>query len=132
MSKVTVNIYGNDYTISGERSESEIKSIAEAVDEEMRNISERAPHVSNLEVAVLAALNIKESILMKEDELKAKKEEYKREANLELQTKVKEYDERLRQLQDKVAEYENNFFDLQMENVKMKNELDKIKGTDIE
>ena len=132
MSKVTVNIYGNDYTISGDRSKEEIRAIAAAVDSEMRNIAEIMPYSSQVELAVLAALNIKESILAKEDELAIHKDEVKKEANLELQGKIREYDEKLRQLQDKVAEYESNFFDLQMENVKMKNELDKIKGTETE
>ena len=36
MNKVTVQIYGQDYTITGSRSESEIRKIADRVDQQMK------------------------------------------------------------------------------------------------
>ena len=35
--------------------------------------------------------------------------------------------ERFKQLEDKCAEYENQIFDLQMENIQLKSELEKLR-----
>jgi len=41
----------------------------------------------------------------------------------------KEAEERYRQLQEKCSEFENSFFDIQMENIKLKQELDRYRRT---
>ncbi len=46
----------------------------------------------------------------------------------ELQGRIKDDAARMKELRDKCSEYENSFFDLQMENIKLKNELDKLKA----
>ena len=39
----------------------------------------------------------------------------------------KESDDKYKELQERCSEFENSFFDLQMENLQLKNELDKYK-----
>jgi cell division protein ZapA len=67
--KVTVNIYGQEYTIKGQESEEYIKDLADLVDEKMREIGSKNSHIPSIKVAVLAALNMA-------DELKKIKHEY--------------------------------------------------------
>ena len=117
MNKVTVKIYGKNYIITGERSEEEIFRIAEHVDSEMKEIARTSSYVPMADLGVLAALNISEELFARhEGEAMAK---------IELD---ESREERIKELQNMVDEYETNFFDLQMENIKLKNELDKLKG----
>ena len=46
----------------------------------------------------------------------------------EIKNQKKENDERFKELQAKCSEYENSFFDLQMENIQLKSELEKLKN----
>ena len=127
MGKVTVNIHGRDYLISGNKTESEIKRIANRVDEEMERIAEASPMTSRADVAVLAALHIVESIVDSENSIK-EAENNKLEAEAKAaESKIKDYEEKIKVLQNKVNEYENNFFDLQMENIKLKDEIERLK-----
>ena len=134
MNKVTVQIYGQDYTITGSRSESEIRKIADRVDQQMKAISKASSYSGTSNIAVLSAINISEALLDAEKEVrkmldKAKKNtKQTRESAGEQEQKIKEYEEMLRQASEKCKEYENSIFDLQMANVKLKNEIDKLKG----
>ncbi len=67
--KVTVNIYGQEYTIKGQESEEYIKKLAGIVDKKMQDIGSKNSHIPSIKVAVLAALNMA-------DELKKIKHEY--------------------------------------------------------
>lgn len=151
MNKVTVQIFGQDYTITGSRSEAEIRKIADRVDQQMKAISKASSYSGTSNIAVLSAINISEALLDAEKEVrklnnekekiaanasyymnmldKAKKNtKQTRESAGEQEQKVKEYEEMLRQASEKCKEYENSIFDLQMANVKLKNEIDKLKG----
>ena len=148
MNKVTVMIYGHEYTITGERSEEEIRGIADRVNKKMKEASRGAVDNSQGGLAVLAALNLSEEFQEKEEEIERlkkemeqvkqdceaalKKEEEAKEKSQgsadDLRNKLAEKEEELRQQLEKVSEYENNFFDLQMENIKLKSELEKLKG----
>ena len=46
----------------------------------------------------------------------------------QMQNQKKENEERFKELQAKCTEYENSFFDLQMENIQLKSELEKMKN----
>ena len=56
--KACVRIYGQDYTLSGERDEKTIIKIAAYVDEKMREISKYFTAGPQGSLAVLAAVNI--------------------------------------------------------------------------
>lgn len=117
MNKVTVKIYGRNYIVTGEQSEEEILKIAEHVDSEIKEIARTSSYVPMADLGVLAALNISEQLFARHqgDAM----------AKMELD---ESREEKIKELQNMVDEYETNFFDLQMENIKLKNELEKLKG----
>ena len=150
-SRVTVKIYGQEFTIAGDKSEEEIIRIAEYVDNKMRLISRVAGDAGQGSIGILSAVNIAEeyfeavkeaeqlriarqqmenaskySLKMWED---AKKNfaQYK-ESIADMKNQKKESDERFKELQSRCTEYENSFFDLQMENIQLKSELEKLKN----
>ena len=59
-SKVTVKIYGQEYTIAGDKSEEEITRIAEYVDNKMRLISRACGDAMQGNISILSAINIAE------------------------------------------------------------------------
>ena len=102
-------------------------------------------------MALLAAVNITEELMLARDEVErlgadneklkeemkyymqmweqSKKSSQNNKENVsELQGRIKDDAARMKELRDKCSEYENSFFDLQMENIKLKNELDKLKA----
>ena len=147
--KACVRIYGQDYTISGERDEKTIIKIAAYVDEKMREISKYFTAGPQGSLAVLAAVNIADEYFeaktkISELEAKARQTEkdsehymkmwdeakrsfmqYKEEAAAAAAEKQR-CEEKYRQLEEKCSEFENSYFDLQMENVRLKNELEKL------
>ena len=152
MSKVTVKIYGQEYTISGERSEEEIREIASHVDSEMRAIGRLLSDPSSGSLAVLTAVNIAEEchgireemaglkaendkltetvkyyVNMWEEAKKTSKQN--RDSINDMKTKRKEYEEQIKELTAKCDEHESTFFELQMENIQLKSELETYKRT---
>ena len=147
--RVCVRIYGQDYTISGERDEKTIREIAAYVDEKMREISKYFTGGAPGSLAVLAAVNIADEYFDAKSEIaaleakahqtekdsehymkmwdEAKKSflQYKEEAAKSAEYR-KRSDEKYRKLEEKCSEFENSYFDLQMENVQLKNELEKL------
>lgn len=147
-SKVTVKIYGQNYTILGEKTEEEILRIAEYVDNKMNLISRFSGEVSTGTLGILSAVNITEeyfdglaqmealrtSKTQVENDCKyylkmwedAKKsfDQYK-ESLSGMKEQEKLYEDRLKEMAAKCNEYENSFFDLQMENIRLKSELEK-------
>ena len=147
-SKVTVKIYGQDYTILGEKTEAEIVKIAEYVDNKMNLISRFSGEVSTGTLGILSAINITEEYFdalaeveaartaktQVENDCKAyqkmwedtKKSFQQFKDNLSgMKEQEKLYEDRLKELAAKCNEYENSFFDLQMENIRLKSELEK-------
>lgn len=147
--KVQVRIYGQDYTISGERDEQTIREIAAYVDMKMREIARFFSSGSQGSLAVLAAVNIADEYFegkVRIAELEESKEQMEKEAQHYLKmwdeakksfmqykeeaTKAaeerRECEEKYRSLEARCSEYENSYFDLQMENVQLKNELEKL------
>lgn len=155
MGKVSVKIGGQNYTIAGERKDTEIREIAAHVDEEMREIAKVFPGNNLSKVAVLAAVNLSEEclVLRKEKESlaaerdkalsdvtyykglweKAKKTRDEGKEDVQaLQEKLKSKEEQIAHWKDKTSVCENRFFDSKMENIKLKNELDQLKQKDNE
>lgn len=147
--KVEVRIYGQDYTVSGERDEQTIIEIAEYVDAKMREIARFFSGGSQGSLAVLAAVNIadeyfesKEKIAELEkakeqmekdarhymkmwDEAKKSFLQYKEEA-AKAADERREIEEEYQTLKANCSDLESSYFDLQMENVQLKNELEKL------
>ncbi|WP_339250874.1 cell division protein ZapA [Sporosarcina sp. FSL W8-0480] len=74
--RLTVDIYGQTYTIVGSESSSHVRLVASMVDEKMREISSRNPYLDSAKIAVLTAVNsvhdylkLKERIDQLEEEL---------------------------------------------------------------
>ena len=145
--KVKIRIYGQEYTIGGERSQDEIIKAAQYVDERMQFIGRNSNLGSTTSLAVLSAVNIADEIFSIKEEL-----EQLRTLNAQLEADAKKYvdlwddakknviqyrneiedlrkkasdDSQLREIQRRYKELESSFFDLQMENVQLKSRLDK-------
>ena len=150
--RVKVRIYGQDYTIAGDREADTIREIAEYVDGKMKEIGKNFATNAQGSLAVLAAINIADEYFSAKEqiaELTAAKEQMERDAQHYLKMwdeakksfmqykesaartneEKKEAEERYRQLQEKCSEFENSFFDIQMENIRLKNELDRYRRT---
>ncbi len=145
--KVKIRIYGQEYTIVGERSQDEIIKVAQYVDERMQFIGRNSNLGSATSLAVLAAVNIADEVFVAKEELErlrtqntqleadaqkyvdlwddAKKNviQYRNEIE-ELRRKASD-DSELRELQRKYKDLESSFFDLQMENVQLKSKIDR-------
>ena len=148
--RADVMICGSNYVLSSDKSEERIKEIAKYVDEDLRRTSKALNVNPNYKAAVLTALNITEKLMDTTDTvLKLQTENYQLDNDVKHyialweQTKKQVTDlkdrmstevdrqsqsvEDYKKLQEKLVEMENAYFDLQMENVNLKNELKSIK-----
>ena len=55
--RITVDIYGQTYTIVGTETSSHVRLVASMVDDRMREISARNPYLDSSKIAVLTAVN---------------------------------------------------------------------------
>ena len=148
--RADVIICGTNYVLSSEKSEERIKDIARMVDEELRATSKALNVNPNYKAAVLTALNIAEKLMDNTDmTLKLQTENYqldndvkhyigmweqskkqvtdlKEKMSTEVDRQSQDSEER-KKLQEKLVEMENAYFDLQMENVNLKNELKSLR-----
>ena len=148
--RADVTICGSNYVLSSEKSEERILEIAKFVDEELRRTSKQLNSNPNYKSAVLTALNIAEKLMDNTDMLLKMQTE-----NYQLDNDVKHYiamweqskkqitdlkdkmstevnkqsqnSEDFKKMQEKLAEMDNAYFDLQMENVNLKNEIKSMK-----
>lgn len=148
--RADVVICGSNYVLSSDKSEERIKEIAKFVDDDLRRTSKALNVNPNYKAAVLTALNVTEKLMDATDTvLKLQTENYQLDNDVKHyialweQTKkqVTDLKERMsnevdrqsqsvedyKKLQEKLVEMENAYFDLQMENVNLKNELKSIK-----
>jgi len=66
--RITVDIYGQQYAIVGTESSSHIRLVASIVDDKMREISKKNPTLDVTKLAVLTAVNVvHEYIKLKEE-----------------------------------------------------------------
>lgn len=148
--KVKVRIYGQEYTIAGERDEETIKKIAAYVNEKMRELGRSFSNNGQGTLAVLTAINIADEYFNALAEIEQIKET-KVQLENETQHYLKMWDEakknfalykesaakaaeekkvsesKYKELEARCSEFENSFFDLQMENLQMKTELEKYR-----
>ena len=148
--RADVVICGSNYVLSSEKSEERIKEIAKYVDDEIRTVSKALNFNPNFKTAVLAALNITEKLMDSTDTIfklqtenhqldndvkhyinqweQAKKQvtDLKEKMSTEVDRQSQSSEDQ-KKLQEKLVEMENAYFDLQMENVNLKNELKSIK-----
>ena len=188
--KVTVKIYGQEYTIMGSKSREHIIKVADYVDQKMKEISQALNAGPLSSIAVLSAVNIsddyfsalerfeylevaneqaakdtehyaqlweeaKKSHLQQQEEFKtlvSQRESLKQELEQQiekLQKTIAEKDEEIEQLKEasakiegqimesssdmvneleaKYKDLESSFFDIQMENIQLKGEIDRYK-----
>lgn len=178
--KVTVNIYGREYTVAGGDNQEKVLKVAAHVDSKIREVSKLATFLSTTDMAVLAAVNISNDYFATKDELRELKNdnaqmegdtdhyiqlweeaknsfmEYKEEnATLQKQKEMlleklnakekeverivkgqgsiqaeieKGIESKIKEEESRFKELENNFFDLQMENIRIKSELEKLRS----
>lgn len=179
--KVTVSIFGQEYTIAGEESQEKIVQVAAWVDQKMREIDEAVgSKLPTTSLAVLSSVNVANDFFSMKKQVadanrlaEQKGEDAKRYMELWEETKksFQEFQEntaalikekeglearlasknkeiasllqgqgsikqeiekgteaKMREAKEKYRELENNFFDLQMENIKIKSELEKLRG----
>ena len=147
--RVNVKIYGQDYLISGDKEREEIEKVAEYVDNKMHLIARVTDKRGTGTIAVLTAINITDEYFDAMDEierLKASNQQIEKDAqrylkmlddtkeshmqskeNLDkLREQSKEDETKYRELEKKCSEYENSIFDLQMENIQLKSEIEKL------
>ncbi|MDD6879786.1 MAG: cell division protein ZapA [bacterium] len=188
--KVTVKIFGQEYTIMGSKSREHIIKVADYVDQKMKEISQALNSGPLSSIAVLAAVNIsddyfsaldrfeyletanaqaakdtehyvelweeaKKSHLQQQEEMKelsVQREEIRKnfeEQLSEMQKIIEEKDAEIKKLKEdsakiegqimesssdivneleaKYKDLESSFFDIQMENIQLKGEIDRYK-----
>ena len=147
--RVNVKIFGQDYLISGDKEKEDIEKVAESVDNKMHLIARVTDKRGTGTIAVLTAINITDEYFDAMDEierLKAANQQIEKDAqrylkmlddtkeshmqskeNLDkLMEQTKEDETKYRELEKKCSEYENSIFDLQMENIQLKSEIEKL------
>lgn len=77
--KITVDIYGQQYTIVGTESSSHIRHVASLVDDKMREISEKNPSLDVSKLAVLTAINAFHEYLKMQEQMSIMQIEQKNE-----------------------------------------------------
>ena len=74
--RVSVNIFGNEYTIIGESPEEYIKFLAQNIDDTMKEIGKKNSKYNPTMIAVLTALNLADTLYKTEEELRNLISEY--------------------------------------------------------
>ncbi|MGM9927885.1 MAG: cell division protein ZapA [Bacillus sp. (in: firmicutes)] len=77
--RITVEIYGQQYTIVGTESSSHIRHVASLVDDKMREISEKNPILDVSKLAVLTAINAFHEYIKLQEQLNILQMEQKNE-----------------------------------------------------
>ncbi|HBQ85205.1 MAG TPA: cell division protein ZapA [Syntrophomonas sp.] len=62
VTKVSVEIFNEDYTVRGEENPEYIEMLASYVDRRMKMISQRNPNLTTTKVAVLTSLNLADEL----------------------------------------------------------------------
>jgi cell division protein ZapA len=68
MDTVTVNIFGTDYKIKTDVTNSYLEKIARIVDSKMREVQHSYPQPSTTKVCVLTCINLVDELLRREEE----------------------------------------------------------------
>ena len=153
--RADVQICGNNYVLASDKSVERIQEIAKFVDEQMRYTSRMLNANPNYKSAVLTTLNITEKLYDTGDALmKLQTENYQLDNDVkhyiamweqtkkqvaELKSKMSSEVDRqsqntedMKKMKEKLGEMESAYFDLQMENVNLKNEIKSMKRLNFE
>ncbi|RFU70706.1 cell division protein ZapA [Peribacillus saganii] len=76
--RITVDIFGQQYTIVGTESSSHIRLVASMVDDKMREISSKNPSLDTGKLAVLTAVNTVHDYIKLKDQINQLELELKR------------------------------------------------------
>lgn len=76
--RLTVDIYGTQYTIVGSETSSHIRLVASMVDDKMREISSKNPSLDKSKLAVLTAVNAVNDYIKLKDYVEQLENELKR------------------------------------------------------
>ncbi|ARJ37942.1 cell division protein ZapA [Sporosarcina sp. P21c] len=76
--RVTVEIYGQTYTVVGTEPSSHVRYVASLVDEKMREISKHNRHLDSKRIAVLTAVNNVHEFLKLQERVKELEDEVKK------------------------------------------------------
>ncbi|WP_017756060.1 cell division protein ZapA [Calidifontibacillus oryziterrae] len=76
--RISVDIYGHQYTIVGDENSSHIRVVSSIVDDKMREIHEMNPNLDTQKLAVLTAINIVNDYLNIKNEHEALLRDYQR------------------------------------------------------
>lgn len=118
MNKVTVTIQGSNYTMVGEKTEKEILTIANYVNEEMEKLKQSAPNLSSLQVAILSSLNLADLLFECSDENESLLNQV-----AELKQKLNEPNE---EIEAKLAKLTNAVSDKEKELAESKIEIERL------
>lgn len=100
--RITVSICGTEYTLSAEESPSYMQKVAAMVDTKMDEIM-TAAHISRMDAAVMAAMNIADDLL-------------KQQENTEnLRSQLKGYLDEANQAKNELSECKREIFKLQQQ-----------------
>ncbi|MGI6225789.1 MAG: cell division protein ZapA, partial [Peptococcales bacterium] len=66
--RVQVEIFDDNYIVKGNAEDKHILEVADYVDQKMKAISQRNPHLSIKQIAVLTALNIADELYKLQDD----------------------------------------------------------------
>ncbi len=148
--RVDVKIFGQDYIISGDKSREYILKVGDYVNDQMNGIAQEAKNLTTSAVAVLAAVNIADELFSAREataEIEKKNAQMAEEAvqyenmwqeanrslnqfkenTLAAEQQKNDVAETLAQYEKKCKELESSFFDLQMENIQLKSEIDRLR-----
>lgn len=150
VNRVDVRIAGQEFTITGDKSPDEMRKIANYVDDNIKMISKIMANGGSGNMGILCAVNIAEEYfdtLNKVEEAKAAKAKLENDSKYYLKMwedakknyisykenvttisdKRKEDEDKIKELEARCNEYESSFFEIQMENVKLKREIEDLK-----
>ena len=121
MNRVTVLVYGQEYTLAGDMPRDYVLKLADKVDETMqRYIAEKDQQIEAVSAELAEQKRVNESLRSRAEELQNRVAQIDN-APLEAQKKIEELETRCRDI-------ESSFFDIQMENIRLKNELENYKN----
>lgn len=123
--RVTVNIFGQEYTIAGSESQERIIQVANWVDNKMKEIEEAVgKSLPTTSLAVLSAVNIANEVFQCKDEIEARTKVAK-----QLEEDTQHYMKLWDETKASFVECKNRVAQLQEEN---ENLLSKLKAKDVE
>ncbi|MDR2355428.1 MAG: cell division protein ZapA [Clostridiales Family XIII bacterium] len=130
MEKLSVKIYGQEYTITGDRSQAYMGRVAAYVDEKMKQLSGVLPNGSVSELASLAAVNIADEFFANENsvtEIKNRNEQLENDTHhyISLWEEAKksflQYKEEAQSLREEKHELQGRFETLRAESERLSN-----------